>query len=644
MNNTTTTTTTVGNTANLFAIAQLLEINFLLTPTEIIANPVLCYSTVLQCGAGTAYSTFGDPYNYLYNSNGYQQNPTPTRTSDTVNIIVPQSMRTIKSDIPQISKQGNFSVPRLNRLDIPPLSVRYRGINPVAFQTINNPAASVAAATPYYDPALATGISKGYNPIANASASAPTTYAVNAASQYTIPSINGTTAPYVNQPINNVSTINNNTPYTNPIINNTPYTNPIINNNTPYTSSAAAARSAIQARNSGQQLNVNQLYPNQQQMNQQQMNQQMNQQQMNQQMNQQLNQQLNQQMNQQQLNQQQMNNQYPNQLYSTQPVGVNTIAMQTNQVNNDIAALNAANGATNINGYTSNQLNYNPYPLIQPLPVVTPLVTTVATPCTICTTPGATALVYPSLAVNSVINQSTCQFDILYTFYKDANTSYTQLVNLPIEFIIPLVQNVQAAIPYMATRERINMLLNENLISEFASPSDDEVFGAFVTWLYIFIGFIGGTRWMVGGMPWIPLVDFDFGIYDSRLNRNNPYDISYMLENDFLMYADIALEPIFMIISTRFQRWCSMAEGSGWFVLMYPNTSEEKDDIYRHLHIIVTLQCTDNWKQRKVLNDLYFTQQNLITRITALEAIVNPGLAVIQVASPQTPASLIATS
>src|SRR5260221_14795983 len=124
--------------------------------------------------------------------------------------------------------------------------------------------------------------------------------------------------------------------------------------------------------------------------------------------------------------------------------------------------------------------------------------------------------------------------------------------------------------PVLDADTRINLLACSGLMSILPVPSDDEVFGAYVVWLYSYIGFLGATQWKVSGIPWISFADYNFVTFEYQVGDNNFNDVDYFIYNRMLMFTDLALEDIYALTPIQYQRWCSLAEGGGWYVLMYP--------------------------------------------------------------------------
>ena len=655
-----------GTIPDPIIIAKLLEINYMVTPTQIIANPTL-HSQSLAVPI-SPYSTGGDPYASLYSDSFCVQNPTPLDTLNAVVIIVPSTLIIKETDIPKANENQNIDIQRLARLKLPSLNIRYRGVMPVALQSLGNPAASIACGTPYYPQYMSAGISAGYNPFDNP---APTLSSMALSAPLYSQRANQLSAQIS---ANNYVKLAGGVPQT-AVCNTTPCGPNTTAANT--TAANTTANYAINGYNSvpnqipvqtqpvqTQQVQTQPVQTQPQNLGQlsavarRKMAQQGQQQQMQQQMQQQAQQQMQQQqqqMQQQQMQQQMQQAQQLNQsIASQQQQAVNL----TNQVNNDI---------TNLNGATGGNLSYYPYSEqtkaafseFQNSFGAAPRSSTIVYNssaggyCQSCNpkcNPVKCTLEYPSYKVQTVVDEANFRMVIKCTLYLDPTVGYTNEVYINLAVLVPLVMNVQQYIPGLDAQTRINLLACSGLMSILPVPSDEEVFGAFVIWIFNYVTFFGATKWKVDNIPWIPFVDFDWTSYEYNVvpNGSAQFDVTYFIYNRLLMYVDVAFESVYALTPIQYQRWCSLAEGGGWYVLMYPggfndlpqnlvgpkSKSEndcscdcdcegkcgssskctglgpgngssddeiQEENVYRHIHILTALQNQNTWRIRRIV-------------------------------------------
>lgn len=231
---------------------------------------------------------------------------------------------------------------------------------------------------------------------------------------------------------------------------------------------------------------------------------------------------------------------------------------------------------------------------------------------------------FPSYTVIANFEEGCNRFMINYVFYRDEFSAFQRTAYLDYDVIAPLVNNLARKLlnePSLTNNERIALLMGSDCIAGSNRPSDSQVISAFVIWLYSYIGFVGATRWCtdVAGQTWIPIAGFDISMYETFFDQDISYNVNYMLNYKFLLYADVVLETVYMVLPPEYHRWCSMAAGSGWFSLLYEDEDLEVDSMYRHLHIIVSLICQNTWNIRYGLTNQVLKTFGMDERIKALE-------------------------
>ena len=97
-----------------------------------------------------------------------------------------------------------------------------------------------------------------------------------------------------------------------------------------------------------------------------------------------------------------------------------------------------------------------------------------------------------------------------------------------------------------------------------------------------------------------------------------------MFNRRFLQYSDVVLEVAYQLIPISYHRWCSVAQGGGWFVLMYPKDMPIEDSIYRHIHTLFTFVAQITYNQSFSIVELQKTVLGMNERIAALEFSLYP--------------------
>lgn len=255
---------------------------------------------------------------------------------------------------------------------------------------------------------------------------------------------------------------------------------------------------------------------------------------------------------------------------------------------------------------------------------------------------------FPSFIVMSTPDQDGTFMNVTYLYYRDSVTqlAFSNTVKISVNILVNFVNNVRYALDQMAVTDRTNfilkmnnLMLSSNLVPQTNPPTADDVMVAFSVWVLSYPGFVGATRWDTGingcptNVPWVPVAAFDmtvfdiFGFYDT-LNGIDGYSgvADPLFDEKFLMYADVVLQTVYINIDPRYHRWCSIAQGGGWYALMYQNSDPKKDDVYRHLYVIISLLCQKIWLQDIKINETLLVNTARDDRITYQEFVNNPHL------------------
>ena len=264
---------------------------------------------------------------------------------------------------------------------------------------------------------------------------------------------------------------------------------------------------------------------------------------------------------------------------------------------------------------------------------------------------GKKCVKYPSFIVRSepdsiVADPELSRMIITYTYFPDERSievpTMPRTVTLSIQKMVKLFSNVRRSLNYILTSDlRIftdgtlskyyYLLLSSGLVSN-AVPTVEDAMVAYVVWILTYIGFVGGTHWdtqywdtactsVPSNIPWIPVVNFSFSLYDdpSANFNNNLYNVDYLFDLKFLLYADLVLQATYVNVAKRFHRWCSIADGGGWYVLMYPNDMSVEDRMYRHMYIINTLICQQLYESKQNIQNMAIMNEARDLRIASLE-------------------------
>jgi len=569
---------TISGGTDPITIGRELEVAFMITPDQIIANPVLCPCGEDSCGAGTNYSINGNPYGALMSSTTFVLNPVPTQLTTSVTVLIPVTVRYIQADPPDNKDTSTIQLQKFNRFLIPSLSQRYRGINPLALQVLANPTAVVTTGTPYYPPILAAATAAGFNPATNPSPNVNSLYqtgasyvnnsnnvAARASGAATVAASGGnfqaaaTVQPTtIYPPVQQVSTY--------PVQQSYPIqqTYPPQQNPPPQTyPTQQIPQQTYTTQTYTTQQNPPQTYPTQQIPQQTYTTQTYTTQQVPQQSNPQYAAAVN-------ARNQLRNRNNPGVQSTTQttvtqtPTVTQTTVTQapppmtqaqaaqqaqvlTNQVNTDI---------TNLNTATGSNLSYNPYAAqtaaaiasLTPAPLSPAIDTVNGVTCSKCN-PTFMPLQYPSIYILSRFDENTLRMNVQIVLYINKYTAYRQDVYLCVTSLIEPTVNVQALIPGLSPDARINALACSAEVSELVVPSDAEVFGAYVIWLYSYISFVGATKWTVSRTPWVNVLGFSFTSFEFHDPKTGEYNVDYFIRPDMLMFADVALEQVYQVIA-----------------------------------------------------------------------------------------------
>ena len=232
---------------------------------------------------------------------------------------------------------------------------------------------------------------------------------------------------------------------------------------------------------------------------------------------------------------------------------------------------------------------------------------------------------YPALSIKSVYDLESNNMIITYLLYKSDTVTYEQCVTLSLHKVGPILNNVRKNSICLSNAQRINLLLGVGLVSEFQSPTPQEIDNAFVIWLYTYIGYVGGTYWKCCGERWINVgfSNFEFAPYDENLVYGiNSFNVDYMLERLFQQYSKQILDLQYPLILPKWRRFCSMAR-SNWDILMFNGCHYGEDIAYRK-QIKLTQLITDNlWQIKQTLQILLDGQKALDDRISSVEVILS---------------------
>uniref|UniRef100_A0A6C0AEQ2 Uncharacterized protein n=1 Tax=viral metagenome TaxID=1070528 RepID=A0A6C0AEQ2_9ZZZZ len=237
---------------------------------------------------------------------------------------------------------------------------------------------------------------------------------------------------------------------------------------------------------------------------------------------------------------------------------------------------------------------------------------------------------YPSFSVVSKVDVNTRNFVITYVMCRDEKFVFTKTVTLRIETIYPLINNVQKAMNegLISVKAKLQLITAAGMITTSEVPTDAEFLAAFVVWMYSYIGFTGGCRWNNGNdnTPWIPTVNYDMSLYDVTLESDAKYAVDYMFKRSFLQFMDICLEVTYGVILPSYRRWCSLACGGGWFVLMFAKDRPIEDAIYRHMHVLFTYVTSELYNLKYANGELQKTVLGMNERLSALEYKTYPSM------------------
>ena len=259
---------------------------------------------------------------------------------------------------------------------------------------------------------------------------------------------------------------------------------------------------------------------------------------------------------------------------------------------------------------------------------------------------------YPAFMVKSIVNNTASialddiqrdRFIVTYVYFKDEFSIATpRTVTLSIKFMIELFNSVRRSLELIYVQDKgiytnntvvkyYYLLLSSTLVSN-CTPTPEEVMNAYVIWVFTYIGFVGGTHWdmtywNVGcngiptNVPWIPVVNFDFSLYDNPAANFNStyYSVDYLFTPHFLQYADLLLQQVYVAVEERYRRWCGVAQGGGWYVLMYPSDLGPVDEIYRHLFIVNTVISQELFNTKQMLRTIQLENIARDNRLAALE-------------------------
>jgi hypothetical protein len=249
---------------------------------------------------------------------------------------------------------------------------------------------------------------------------------------------------------------------------------------------------------------------------------------------------------------------------------------------------------------------------------------------------------YPAFTVCSVPDTARDQFLLTYTFYRDEFTvACPRVVTVSIPLMKMLLNNVRNSLQMVfesdmevyesECQKYMNLIAASGLMTD-GKPTIDVIIQAYIVWMFTYIGFVGGTRWdtcftttgttsVPSNVPWIPVVNFDISLYDD-LTKNfndNLYNVDYLFSRRFLLYADVVLQAAYVVVDERFHRWCSVAAGGGWYVLMWNYDNSVEDNMYRHIYIIATLLCQELWVQKSAIKSIMVSNIARDMRLDALE-------------------------
>lgn len=242
----------------------------------------------------------------------------------------------------------------------------------------------------------------------------------------------------------------------------------------------------------------------------------------------------------------------------------------------------------------------------------------------------AVVVEYPNVSIESSMNTDRLTFDIYYKLSKDANTTWNHHVTLNIITIAAFVLNVQQQIPHLQAEDRVAYLLSQHMVSKLASPSDEEVFAAFVSWLHIYILFVGGTQWTTNGETWITAGDFKFPLLE-QLSSPQTFEgltpADHMFSYPYMMYADTCLELMRVALAPEYSTWCMYAIGGGWPALMYHGSNTDVvDTLFATIHGFTSL-ITCGFHTMKVENArLKESYDGLAARVQFIEQQMGSGV------------------
>lgn len=235
---------------------------------------------------------------------------------------------------------------------------------------------------------------------------------------------------------------------------------------------------------------------------------------------------------------------------------------------------------------------------------------------------------YPSFYVVSKFDLKERIMLITYVLIVDSLTSRSKTVRLNVNLMYQLLNNIQIALneDRIKPDAKVNLLRCSGLISINQVPSDADIWVAYLVWMYSYIGFVGGTRWMDGvcDSPWIPTISFDMSSFDVTPEGDSVQSVDYMFTKRFMQFADIALETLYATLLRSYHRWCSLAEGAGWFAIMYDDETPIQDMFYRHMHIIITALVSVNYDQTYSIVELQKTIAGMNERLAKIEFTLYP--------------------
>lgn len=196
--------------------------------------------------------------------------------------------------------------------------------------------------------------------------------------------------------------------------------------------------------------------------------------------------------------------------------------------------------------------------------------------------------IIPNLNVRTSYNDDQSSLIIQYTLVGEDGLVVEKKAILPSDFIATLSNRVWNAIQCMNQDVRAAIIQATLLVPCGEVISADEVYTAYLVWLFMYIGLIRFMQDQVIPVPdeWFP-------------TSGNGVNVEYLLRAPYLYYADLGIRSIFSQVDMDYftQTWFTLSLAGSWRIYMWPR-DEELEDLYDEAFALAEPSMEGGWQNK----------------------------------------------